>query len=248
MADREAEHPARDSSPSSRGDGSILDRAFVDAYVSLKRGPVPPYAIRFYPYTSLKSTVRVRDGRLLLRMSDILEDAPVEVLQSAVAILLHRLFRREIPDSQASFYRSYVNSRAVRLQALSVRSERGRKELTSPVGKFFNLEVLFRKLNRAYFEGKLVVRHLSWSKRSSRRILGHWDPAHNAIILNRRLDRRRTPEYVVAFVLYHEMLHASMGIRRDGGRCRFHPPAFQEAEEKFADYDLARLYIRKRWR
>ncbi|MFQ5738944.1 MAG: SprT-like domain-containing protein [Acidobacteriota bacterium] len=220
-----------------------LTQAFAQLYRRLKGNPVPPFSFQFYPYTSLKHTIRVRQGQVFVRVSDILADAPGAVLRSVLAILLFRLFHRTAPEAYRRPYLDYVGRPRIRKEVLRVRSRRGVKRLTSSLGKVFDLKAIFRQLNRDYFDNQVQARHLSWSPRSYRRALGHYDPAHQAIVLNRRLDHPLVPEYVVCFVVYHEMLHAFLGEQTCNGHRRVHHRDFRQAEKSFEDYDRARAFI-----
>lgn len=221
----------------------FLQRAFARLHASLGGGVAPPFSLSFYPYANLKHTIRVRQGRILVRLSDILRDAPLEALEAVLAILLSKLLGKPSPKPYDGVYRDYLKRRGLRSEILRVRGERGRKQLTSPNGRHHQLTPLFTRLNRLYFGDRVRVRHLSWSPRKSRRVLGHYDPAHSAIIVNRRLDHPDVPGFVVEFVLFHEMLHAFLGEVRRGGRNHFHHPAFREAERQFPDYARAKAFI-----
>lgn len=128
-------------------------------------------------------------------------------------------------------------------RAQQVRSKRGHKKLTSPRGSQFDLVPLFEQLNQDYFNHEVEVDHLSWSRTRTRRTLGHYDPAHRAIVLSRTLDQSHVPGYVVGFVLFHEMLHAFLGETTCNGRRQKHGPQFRLAERDFARYREARDFI-----
>lgn len=224
--------------------GQPLEQAFLEYYMGLKGRSVPPFTIQFYPYRNLSHTIRIRQGKLLVRISDILVDAPPEVLKGVVGILLHKLFRKPVPESQCRTYRSYVDTVKLRHRVRGVRRTRGQKQLGSPAGRIFDLRSLFDRLNRRYFGGRIRLRHLSWSRRENRRSLGHYDPAHQAIVVDRRLDRPSIPLFVVEYVLYHEMLHACLGEKMHNGRRQVHHRLFRKAEKEFSHYAEAREYTR----
>ncbi|MEE8584631.1 MAG: M48 family peptidase [Acidobacteriota bacterium] len=229
-----------------QADVSLLQPILADSYERLRGKPVPPVAVRFYPYTNLNHTIRLRQGRVLVRLSDILADAPAQVLAAISLILLHKLLRRRPPQAMRRLYRDYVGQPSIRRRSLLVRQQRGRKWLTSDKGRHFDLGRLFDDLNQRYFEGRLRIRQLSWSRSRNRRILGHYDEAHRTIIIDRRLDHPRIPAQVVEFVLYHEMLHALHGERIQNGRRWVHHGSFREAERRFHAYEEAQQFIRRR--
>lgn len=220
-----------------------LQESYFGMYAQLCGKPAPPVSIRFYPYVNLKHTIRVRQGRVLIRISDILRGAPQDILEATLALLLCKLLKKELPARHRRRYREFVRQSAVRARIRRVRGSRGRKQLTSPRGKTYDLSAVFAKLNRLYFEDRLRIRHLSWSPRRGRHVLGHYDPAHQAILINPRLDHPLVPAYVVEFVLYHEMLHAFLGEEDCGGRRSFHHRSFREAERRFKDFRRARRFI-----
>ena len=199
--------------------------------------------VSFQPYARLSTIIRFRHGHIEIRLSDILEEAPPEVLLAALTVLASKILRRPIPLPAQKTYQSYVSLPETREKARTVRRTRGRKRIGSPVGKVFDLRLLYDEVNDSYFSGKLQVRHLSWSPRKSRRTLGHFDAAHNTIIINRRLDSRLVPRYVVTYILFHEMLHAYFGEEYRNGRRSIHHSAFRQAEKEFADYKKAKRFI-----
>lgn len=225
-------------------DPETLERVFTEQYSRWIEKNVPPFSIEFYPYRTLNHTIRIRSERILVRVSDILADAPQEILASVLVILLHKLFGKPVPNADRHTYQQYALSEPVRSKVRRIRSLRGQKRLGSPVGQVFNLRVLFDQLNHCYFGGQLQVRHLSWSQRSNRRILGHYDAGHGAIVIDQRLDRPSVPHFVVEYVVYHEMLHAFWGEKSCNGRRRIHHELFRQAEKKFSLYAEAQDFIR----
>ena len=123
--------------------------------------------------------------------------------------------------------------------AACVRGERN----TCPPGKHHNLQLLFDRLNRQYFNGALVTPRLAWSGRAWRTQLGCFDPALSQIVMNRQLDRPSVPEYVVAYVLYHEMLHVKHPVRFAHCRRESHSAGFRKEEKHFAEYHPAMRFL-----
>ncbi len=221
-----------------------LERAFIDCYAKIKGKQIPAFSIQFYPYSSLRHTIRLRSGQILIRISDILAEAPEQVLGALVSILVHRLYRRRTPIEAIQVYSHFANSAEIRRQARQVRSQRGKKQMAPPRGKTFDLETLFRKVNFEYFEDRVQVHQVGWSPRRSKRLLGHYDPAHRTIIVSRSLDHPLVPQYVVEYVLYHEMLHVIFDDDNGNGQKRIHHKDFRQAERRFSRYTAAQAFIR----
>ena len=223
-----------------------IQQIFVDAYLDLERvQPCPEVRVEFYRFVGINHTARLREGRLLVRLSDLFKKAPPPVLRALAAILFSKLFRRNVPQTARITYREYSNSPEMKRRDWASRRQRGRKLLSGPEGKHYNLTALFDGLNREYFQGRLRCAHLGWSLRKSRRILGHFDPSHQTITISRLLDRPTVPEVVVRFILFHEMLHAKWLARSHFDVRNPHSRQFREEEKRFHGYEEARNWIKE---
>ena len=85
---------------------------------------------------------------------------------------------------------------------------------------------------------------MTWSRDHARGSLGHYDPAHNAIVVSRIFDSTHVPHYAVEYLVYHEMLHLKYPVTVRNGRRRVHPREFQEEEKQFAELEKARKFLR----
>lgn len=197
------------------------------------RTAVPELHIEFCRFANADSFIKLEGGRLQVRMSDLLEGAPAPVIEALAHILLGKLYRRPVARMYTHRYRLYLNRRDVRRQAHLVKQIRGRKFLSGPQGEHYNLEEIFERLNAQYFDGLLGRPQLGWSRGASRRMLGHFDPSHNAIIISRIFDRLETPALALEYVMFHEMLHLRYPVDHSGTRRCVHTREFKEAEKQF---------------
>jgi predicted metal-dependent hydrolase len=218
---------------------------FQEIYSELRPGTsLPELKIEFFAFANVNNTIRLRNGRLLVRLSDLLEGAPDTVLRAIAHILLAKMYRRPIDRGHAARYRKYVGSHDIVRKAHLVRQMRGRKRLRSPRGHFYDLDAIFEELNTHFFYGLMARPRMSWSQTKTRRILGHYDPAHNAIIISRIFDHPAVPRYVLEYIVYHEMLHLKHPVKVRGGRRCVHPREFQSEERLFPDLERAKEYLR----
>ena len=223
---------------------TLLAALFVEAFRRFAaHRPLPEIDVRYYPYAGLNHTIRLRSGRVYVRVADIFRDAPVEVHRALAYILVAKMLRRKPPKNYEATYRAYACSPEVLRASDVARKQRGRKIVSSPRGRFYSLERLFRRLNRQYFEGQLPQPVLTWSQRRTRTILGHHDQVHDTIVVSRTLDARDIPEWVVEFILYHEMLHIKHPARLINGRRYYHTKAFRADEQRFPHYHEAQRWL-----
>jgi len=200
--------------------------------------------IRFYPFVSINNTIRLRQGELYIRLSDLLEGAPEAVLHAIAHILLAKLYRKPIERAHSTRYRRYVASHDLAAKARLVRQLRGRKHIRSARGHHYHLEEIFDDLNRRFFHGLMGRPQLTWSREHARNRLGHYDPAHNAIVVSRVFDHPSIPRCVIEYILYHEMLHLKHPVKLCGSRRCVHSREFQEEEKLFPELTQAKKFLR----
>ena len=219
---------------------------FQETYRELRPATaVPELKIEFFAFANVNNTIRLREGRLLVRLSDLLEGAPDSVLRAIAHILLAKMYRQPIDRGQAARYRKYVASHDIVRQTHLVRQIRGRKRLRPSRGHFYDLDAIFEKLNTRFFHGLMARPRMSWSQTKTRRILGHYDPAHNAIIISRIFDHFGVPAYVLEYIVYHEMLHLKHPVRLRGSRRCVHSAEFQAEERLFPHMAEANAFLKR---
>ncbi len=206
---------------------------------------MPTVQACFYPFVGLNTTFRLRGGELLVRMSDLLAGAPESVVRALAHILLAKLYRKPVAPDRAALYRRWSLSAPVAKQIERSRELRGRKRIGSAQGRRWNLEEVFASLNARFFHGLLGRPVLTWSEHEARRLLGHYDAAHNTIVVSRIFDRPDTPRYAVEYLLYHEMLHLKHPVTTRRGRRCIHSPAFQQEEARYPEIEAAHAWLRK---
>jgi hypothetical protein len=209
------------------------------------RTPLPEIKVEFCRFANADSFIRLEGGRLLVRISDLLEGAPAPVTEALAYILIGKLYRKLVPRAYSHRYRLYLNRRDFRRQAHLVRQIRGRKFISGPLGEHYDLEGIFERLNTQYFDGLMGRPQLGWSRQRSRGLLGHFDPSHNAIIISRIFDRPQVPALALDYVMFHEMLHLRYPVEHTGMRRRVHTREFKDAEKKFAGLKEAKDLLKK---
>ncbi|MGB8065541.1 MAG: M48 family peptidase [Candidatus Sulfotelmatobacter sp.] len=223
-----------------------LHEIFQETFGELRPGTsLPELKIEFFAFANVNNTIRLRQGKLLVRLSDLLEGAPETVLRALAHILLAKMYRQPIDRRHAARYRRYVASHEIVRKAHLVRQMRGHKRLLSARGRFYDLETVFEELNARFFHGLMARPRLSWSLTKTRRILGHYDPAHNAIIISRIFDHPAVPRYVLEYIVYHEMLHLKHPVKLRGSRRCVHSAEFQAEEKLFPRVAEANAFLKR---
>jgi hypothetical protein len=229
---------------------SEIAEIYRDAFARLDGDRTPPVVdVRFYPYIGINHTIRVRQGKVFVRIAEICHDMPMAAHRGLADILVRKLLGKRAAPRTAEPYESYVKSLEVRQRADHSRRTRGRKVVTGTKGDVYDLDELFDSLNFWYFGGRIARPTLTWSPRKSYHILGHHDSTHDTISISRSLDSKMVPRFVIEYVMFHEMLHVAHPAVHHNGRRFHHTPAFRRDERKFPHFDEAEKWINENvWR
>lgn len=217
---------------------------YLEAFRQLEKyRQIPEVEVRFYPYAGLHHTIRLRSGRVYVRISDIFKTAPLNVQRALAYILVARLLRKPTPANYELVYKEYTTSAEVLRASDIARRRRGRKIISTARGTFYDLNKIFARLNRSFFDNQLKKPVLTWSQRRTHRILGHHDSVHETIVISKTLDSKDVPEWFVEYILYHEMLHVKHPAKLINGRRYYHTNAFRMDEERFPYYFEAQKWL-----
>lgn len=120
----------------------------------------------------------------------------------------------------------------------------------STQGTFYNLKELYDDLNEEYFNNKLNLM-ITWfgnrqQRNRTRVTFGLYHDPLKLIKINRLLDSPVFPDYVISFVIYHEMIHHVCPSYVDAnGQNNIHSSAFKNREKQFRHYLLAQKWIQE---
>jgi len=209
------------------------------------RAAMPSIEVAYKRFANADSRVRLQDGVISVAITDLLESAPAPVIESLAHILLGKLYRKPIARQYAHRYRLYLNRKDIRRQIGILRQARGRKVHAGPQGSLHNLEQIFEELNSSHFGGMMARPALGWSHVRSRTRLGHFDPAHNMIVISRIFDDARSPRLALEYVMFHEMLHLHYPVDHSGARRCVHTPEFKAHEKLFPQFREAKALLKR---
>jgi predicted metal-dependent hydrolase len=199
--------------------------------------PVHKIEVKFRRYANANSRIRLAAGKLHVDISDLLQSAPAPVQEALAYVLVSKLCRVRIDGKYLARYRYYLSRPDVRRLLEQAKQQRGRKLIRTADSGSQNLGIVFDRLNQRYFGGELNRPRLGWSLRPSRTVLGHYDPCHDVIVINRILDQEDpNAGEILEFVMYHEMLHLKFPTRQAGSKRCIHSKEFKAAERLFEGY------------
>jgi hypothetical protein len=127
--------------------------------------------------------------------------------------------------------------------------QRKRRVVLRTTGRSYDLQAIFDQLNQEYFAGTLQAR-ITWGSaprrlRPRRSIkMGSFAVEDRLIRIHPVLDDPAVPDYFVAWIVFHEMLHGKFEVVRKGDRRCFHSKEFMAEERSFREYERASAWER----
>jgi hypothetical protein len=226
--------------------GQSAEEIFARAWRHVApRSAAPEVEVVWRRSANAHSSVTLRRGVLAVRLPDLLDGAPPEIIEALAIILLSKLHRRRVPEGPRLSYNRWMHRQEIRGRLQELRRAHGHKQIRPARGQFHDLDPIFDELNARYFEGKLEKPILGWSARASRTHHGHYDAAHNTIVVSRSLDCAEVSRLAVEYILFHEMLHVVHPVEFRGGRRHVHTKSFREAEKGFERLKEAQALLRR---
>lgn len=181
---------------------------------------------------SVRHDVAGRSARLSLH--HLFLDAPEEVRKA-----LAHWIKYPKSKTQAPLLNAYIRS-----QYHKVRPKTHRRITLVTRGRVYDLKMLYAEVNAAHFSDR-VKAWITWGRETGGRRrrsirFGSYSPPENVIRIHPLLDRDFVPRFFVRYIVFHEMLHAALGVEETpSGRRRIHPPQFKTIEEAYPDYERA---------
>lgn len=200
-----------------------------------------PVSIDWYPYTTAKATCRLRKGTYFIRISHFYDDAPIEVIRSLALSVLCRITKKK--DSYGGLFRDYLASDRTREKLQSYRKTHGRKIMRGSKGIYHDLDASFDRVNSRYFNDEITGVLFTWGQ-DSRRTLAHFDASHNTIVVSKKFDQKKVPDFLLDYIVYHELLHFIIPTRIWNGRRIIHPTEFREKEKQFHAYEKSNRLLK----
>lgn len=100
-------------------------------------------------------------------------------------------------------------------------------------GNAYNLLDAFQRVNQRFFDGKLDQPNLVWMPRATLKCMGRYQQKADILAISPTLDNANVPTEVFDFVMYHELLHKMLSIRKVNGRNYAHTAEFRRLEKMY---------------
>lgn len=206
---------------------AAMDRATAALIPAVRRSYSAPLFIHFRP---MRGIYRLRPNRDATLLS--LPTPMITFDDSGFDALARRVLR--IDRTARQHLHALMLSDAY--QALHAQLESLAGIVQQTRGVYRDLAAAFDRVNAAYFHNRMPRPALTWSALFTGRKFGHYDFVRDTVMISRTLDHPAVDEFVLDYVLYHELLHKKHGLRFSNGRHYAHTGDFAREEKRYPRY------------
>ncbi len=222
-----------------------IQRLCREVHQALFEKKTPKIKIEFSASRSLRHSIHSKWGTIYIRFSEIIREAPPSVIKALCAILFLKLYRFKVDRKLYDIYRAYLDThpdvnRYVQRRAPSAKY--------TPAGRYYDLNEVFDAVNRQYFGDQLPRPLIGWSLRKAYRRLGFYNKEKNLLVISRIFDSKKVPRNVLEYLMFHEMLHIAIPVKRTNGRRTVHSSEFKRLEKAFPDYEGIQNWLNRNLR
>lgn len=237
--------PQREPGHQEEASSSSRRRPFFLLRAALRESLGRPVAITITDNRQRMMSLRRREGMLELRLHHMFLGADTQIVEALVTYIC-----RGGRDSAAGRVAGERLDRFVAENSGHIR-RKPRSVVLRPRGQHHDLQGIFDALNERWFRGEHDA-PVTWARdtRAGRRRrrsirLGTYCSQTSVIRIHPALDQSFVPDYVVSFVMFHEMLHHVVKPITKDGRTMFHTAEFRRLERSHPDYERATRWERE---
>ena len=189
---------------------SFLNEAFKELNIPKQEATIK-YSARFKGYNA---NVRYQHNQYEFRLSKQFQEVDDEIKKGVVQQLLRKIHPKKPKTLAINLYEEFLKRVA---------------NYTPRVHSPQELVDLFDALNEEYFSGLMIQPNLEWGTYSLTK-LGHYHYGTDTV----RLSTALKEDYdLLAYVLYHELLHKKHKFTAAKNHTKHHTKAFREEEKQF---------------
>ncbi len=201
------------------------------------------FTLQIYPYATRLYSYKLEAGKPLIQLHEAL-DYMTEYNCKRFANFIKRQKWSELKQLVTEYQAQ--TPQAKELSSFFHETKANPTHENRTRGRYYDLETVFNNCNQRNFGGKMSrPKVMHWSAKVNHSTMGSYNINEDTLMINRGLDRRDVPAYVLDFVMYHELLHKALGVKTSGSRRMSHTKEFRDLEQRHPDYERAQAFIQK---
>lgn len=197
---------------------------------------------RFHPFKEFKAQWQRCGDKIDFLVTDYMEPASPELITDFAGCLLKRVGKRQKSEMYTERMKGWMLSDEFVAKNRPLYLRRSRNITCKPTGRVHDLHEGLERLKAAGLVQPTRDPFMTWTKRPNLQRLGYTSVLMNVVAISSAMDDDRVPEYVSDYVLYHEMVHISDGLRSSGS---YHDSEFHRRERMFPQWREAEVWLKR---
>jgi predicted metal-dependent hydrolase len=148
---------------------------------------------------------------LNLQWKDIDDEIKIGLIQ----FLLLKIFKKKTSTPNINLYNNFVKNIPTLTPKTNIDPE---------------LELSFERMNQLFLNEELEKPNLIWGRKTFRK-LAHYNFHDDSITVSETF--RDSPQHIIDYLMYHEMLHKHFKFTNKNGRASYHSKEFKQAEAEY---------------
>lgn len=221
---------------------NLLHRRRLLGHLNQQLG-VGKFTLQIYPYSGKLYSYKLEGGKPFIQLHEALD-----YMSENDCRRFANFVKRQRWSDLRQLVREYQEAapQAKEISRLFQETKSNPAHENQTRGHYYDLEAVFQTCNQRYFGGRMTrPKIIHWSAKINHSTMGSYNINEDILMINRGLDRKDVPAYVLDFVMYHELLHKALGVKTSGTRRMAHTGEFREMEKKHPDHDRAQAFIQK---
>ncbi len=198
-------------------------------------------------FVGLKAVAKASGQKLHINASKELLLVAEDVAVGLGLSLLSKVFRRQLDADHAAYVNAFKEFASSEAAYRLFNAKRTERNLEKSINESQFLSQKMAEIIAKYGLKLNKQPRIRWSQNVSKRRLGLYDDALNCITITKRFSNSNVPEFVINYVIFHELLHAKFDLNFNE-KHKIHPPEFKEAEKRFEFYCEAKNWIKKNFK
>ncbi|MFC1648170.1 SprT-like domain-containing protein [Nanoarchaeota archaeon] len=196
---------------------NIGEKAFKELFPEKQPRKIDvKYSKAFNPYNA---NIKYNYKKITFSLSHLWQDVGEEIKIGLMQHLLLRVWKEKKSTLNIELYEKF--------------SEKLPNYAFAPESEEPELNQSFSRVNQAYFNDYMDKPGLEWGSESKTQLGLYTYNTDTVRISTIFKDLDDDEQWLLDYVMYHELLHKKFGLKHKDGNCRHHPPEFKAKEREF---------------
>ncbi|OPY33281.1 MAG: hypothetical protein A4E32_00958 [Methanomassiliicoccales archaeon PtaU1.Bin124] len=196
----------------------------------------------FHPFKEFKAQWTRRGDEVNFLVTDYLERAPPVMLDDFAGCMFQRMRTKRRSEMYSPRMKEWMLSDDFVKLNRPLYLQRSRNLARSHAGRCYDLREGLDRLKAMGLVSTQRDPYLTWTRKPNLQRLGYTSVLMKVVAISSAMDDSRVPQFVSDYVLHHEMIHISDGLRANG---TYHDTEFHRREKAYPHWREAEAWLKR---